>query len=157
MYKNAFGFKWLMCHKTKPNQTKPNHTISLNPDQKTRTSFTKQKTKTYHKVDFAVLADHQVKMKESEKKKYWDLARGQKLWNMKVTVIPHVVGTTGTVLKNLERILGNWWKWRVTEESEPFRLQLHQNRLEKTRKPGETCCLSESSKNHLLELLRKNR
>ena len=40
-------------------------------------------------VDFAVLADHRINLKESEKKdKYLDLARElKKLWNMKVTIV----------------------------------------------------------------------
>ena len=32
MYKNGFGInnlQWLMCHQTKPNQTKPNQILSL--------------------------------------------------------------------------------------------------------------------------------
>ena len=41
-------------------------------------------------VDFAVSADHRIKLKECEKKdKYLDLARElKKLWNMQVTIIP---------------------------------------------------------------------
>ena len=44
-------------------------------------------------VDFAVLADQRIKLRESEKKdKYLDLAREfKKLWNMKVTIIPIVI------------------------------------------------------------------
>ena len=54
-------------------------------------------------VDFAVLADHKIKLKEREKKdKYLDLARElEKLWNMKVTIIPIVIGAFGTVTKGL--------------------------------------------------------
>ena len=55
-------------------------------------------------ADFAVLADHWVKLKESEKKnKYLDLAREQKKKqkNMKVTVIPVVVSAPGTIIKGL--------------------------------------------------------
>ena len=54
-------------------------------------------------MDFAVLADHWVKLTEREKKdKYLDLARGlKKLWNMKVTFIPIVIGTLGRVTKGL--------------------------------------------------------
>ena len=57
----------------------------------------KKKT-TYRIVDFAVSADHRVKLKESEKRdKYQDLARELKrLWNMKVTVIPIVIGALGS-------------------------------------------------------------
>ena len=52
-------------------------------------------------MDFAVLADHWVKLKESENRdKYLDLSREQKkLWNMKVTVIPTVTDTLSTVTK----------------------------------------------------------
>ena len=54
-------------------------------------------------VDFAVTADDRIKLKECEKRdKYFDLARElNKLWNMKVTVIPIVIGAFGTVTKGL--------------------------------------------------------
>ena len=54
-------------------------------------------------VDFSVPADHGTKLKECEKKdKYLDLARElKKLWNMKVTIIPIVIGAFGTVTKGL--------------------------------------------------------
>ena len=54
-------------------------------------------------VDFAVPADHRIKLKESEKKdKYLDLARElKKLWNMKVTIVPIVIGALGTITKGL--------------------------------------------------------
>ena len=49
-------------------------------------------------VGFILLVNHRMKSKENEKiDKYLDLARELKrLWNMKVTVIPIVVGTFGT-------------------------------------------------------------
>ena len=54
-------------------------------------------------VDFAVPADPRINLKESEKKdKYLDLARElKKLWNMKVTIVPIVIGALGTVTKGL--------------------------------------------------------
>ena len=54
-------------------------------------------------VDFAVPADHRIKLKECEKRdKYLDLAKElKKLWNMKVTIIPIVIGAFGTVTKRL--------------------------------------------------------
>ena len=54
-------------------------------------------------IDFAVPADHRIKLKECEKKdKYLDLVRElKKLWNMKVTIIPIVIGAFGTVTKEL--------------------------------------------------------
>ena len=56
-------------------------------------------------VDFAVPSDHRIKLKEYEKKdKYFDLARELiKLWNMKVTIIPIVIGAFGTVTKGLRK------------------------------------------------------
>ena len=61
------------------------------------------KKRTFKIVDFAVPADHWVKLKEGQKKnKYFDLVRElKKLWNMKVTIIPIVIGTLGTVTKRL--------------------------------------------------------
>ena len=57
-------------------------------------------------VDFAVPADHRINLKESEKKdKYLDLARElKKLWNMKVTILPIVIGALGTVTKGLKSL-----------------------------------------------------
>ena len=54
-------------------------------------------------VDFAVPADQRINLKESEKKdKYHGLAREIKnLWNMKVTIVPIVIGALGTVTKGL--------------------------------------------------------
>ena len=54
-------------------------------------------------VDFAVPADHRIKLKEWEKKdKYHDLTRELKnLWNMQMTIIPIVIGVFGTVTKGL--------------------------------------------------------
>ena len=54
-------------------------------------------------VGFAVPADHRIKLKECEKKdKYLDIARElTKLWNMKGTIIPIVIGVFGTVTKGL--------------------------------------------------------
>ena len=53
-----------------------------------------KKRKTWRIVDVAVPADHRVKLKESKNAdRYLDLARElKKLWNMKVTVIPIVIG-----------------------------------------------------------------
>ena len=52
-------------------------------------------------VNFAVPADHRVKLKESEKKdKYLDFSgEMNKLWNMKVMIIQ--IGTLGTITKCL--------------------------------------------------------
>ena len=58
-------------------------------------------------MDFTVPAYHGVKLKESQKKdEYVNLSRymkkkKQQLWNMKVTVIPIVIGALGTVTKGL--------------------------------------------------------
>ena len=63
----------------------------------------KKKERTCKIVDFAIPADHRIKLKECEKKdKYLDLARKlKKLWNMQVTIIPIVIGAFGTVTKGL--------------------------------------------------------
>ena len=54
-------------------------------------------------VDFTVPTDCRIKLKECEKRdKYLDLASElKKLWNMKVTIIPIVIGAFGTVTKGL--------------------------------------------------------
>ena len=54
-------------------------------------------------MDFAVPADHKVKLKESEKKDKYLYIAGElkKLRNMKVTVIPVVIGALATFTKGL--------------------------------------------------------
>ena len=61
------------------------------------------KNRTCKIVNFPVPADHKIKLKESEKQdKYLDLASElKKLWNMKATIIPIVIGVFGTVTKGL--------------------------------------------------------
>ena len=73
-------------------------------------------------MDFAVPADHKVKIKESEKiDEYRDLAREleKKLWNIRLTVIAIVVGALGTIPKAFEKRGGNW---KSDEESGPSQL-----------------------------------
>ena len=55
-------------------------------------------------MDFAVLADHQAKIKGSKRRdKYLELTRElRKQWNMRVTVIVILVGSLGTAPKGLE-------------------------------------------------------
>ena len=54
-------------------------------------------------VDFAFPAAHRINLKESEKKdKYFDFAwELKKLWNMKITILPIVIGALGTITKRL--------------------------------------------------------
>ena len=54
-------------------------------------------------MDFAVSADYRVKLEENEKtdKYLHPSLELKKLWNMKVTVIPIVIGAIGTVTKRL--------------------------------------------------------
>ena len=54
-------------------------------------------------MDFAVPADHRLKLRESEKgDTYLDLARElEKLWNMNLTMISIVIGACDTVTKGL--------------------------------------------------------
>ena len=63
----------------------------------------KKRKRIYKIADFAVPADHRIRLKELEKKdKYLELARElKKLWNMKVIIIPIVIGALGTVTKGL--------------------------------------------------------
>ena len=83
---------------------------SPNLNQKTRPynnqQQKKKKKRIFHILDFAVLADHRIKLKEYEKKdKYLDLARElKKLWNMKVTIRPIVIGAFGTETKGLLKV-----------------------------------------------------
>ena len=52
-------------------------------------------------IDFAVPGDSRIQKKEKDKtEKYQDLGRGlQKIWNIKVKIIPLVVGSLGAIPK----------------------------------------------------------
>ena len=69
-------------------------------------------------VDFAVPADHRINLK------YLDLARElKKLWNMKVTIVPNVIGALGTVTKELLKGLDDLEVSRRVETIQPTLLQ----------------------------------
>ena len=94
-------------------------------------------------VDFAVPADHRIKLKEWKRKdKYFDLARElKKLWNMKVTIIPIVIGAFGTVTKGL-------LKEDLADEWRPSKQQHYWKRpeyWEESWRLEETCSHSVSS------------
>ena len=59
-------------------------------------------------MNFAFPANHWVKIKESKKKnKYLNLAKElKKLWSMKVTVMPMLVGMSAIVLKGIGKETG---------------------------------------------------
>ena len=80
-----------------------------------------KKRETCKIVDFAVPADYGIKLKECEKRnKYLELARELKnLWNMKVTIIPMVIGAFGTVTKGLLKGLD----WKLADEWRSSKLQ----------------------------------
>ena len=83
---------------------------SPNLDQKISPYNNQQKKRTCKIVDFAVPADHRIKLKERETKdKYLNLARElNKVWNMQVTIIPMVIRVFGTVTKGLLKGLENF-------------------------------------------------
>ena len=69
---------------------------TLTYTQITRPNNNQQKKERNQKiVDFAVPADHRIKLKECEKTFGRELKK--KLRNMKVTILPIVIGTLGTV------------------------------------------------------------
>jgi len=72
-----------------------------------------KKEKTCALIDVAIPADRNVVQKEAEKKsKYKSLCiEIQRMWNLKCTIVPVIIGSTGIVTrnlkKNLETIPGN--------------------------------------------------
>ena len=114
-----------------------------------------KKKRTCKIVDFAVSADHRIKLEENEKKsKYLDLARElKKLWNMKVTIIPVVIGAfvtdTKGLIKGLEDLEIRGW----VETIQTIAL-LRMARI--LRRVLETCCHSNSSEKPLANTDMKN-
>jgi hypothetical protein len=66
-----------------------------------------EKENTYKLTDVAIPADRNVVQKEAEKKlKFKSLCiQIQRMWNLKCTIIPIVIGTTGIVTRSLKKTL----------------------------------------------------
>jgi len=66
-----------------------------------------KKEKTCTLTDVAIPADRTVVQKEAEKKlKYTSLCiEMQRMWNLKCTIIPVIIGTTGIVTRSLRKNL----------------------------------------------------
>jgi hypothetical protein len=60
-------------------------------------------------IDVAIPGDRNVIKKEAERTlKYKDLTiEIQGMWNVKTSVIPVIIGTTGTISKSFRKYLGN--------------------------------------------------
>jgi hypothetical protein len=69
--------------------------------------ITNKKEKTRTLIDVAITADRNVAQKEAEKKlKYKSLyIEIQRMWNLKCTIIPIVIGATGIVTRSLKKNL----------------------------------------------------
>ena len=92
-------------------------------------------------MDFVGPADHRIKLKECEKKvMYLDLARElKKLWNMKVTIIPIVIGAFGTVTKGLLKRLEDM---KVGGRVKTIQTTVLLRMARILRRVQETCCHS---------------
>ena len=78
---------------------------------KVQTKFWLRRKISCHLVDFFISADHKIKIKNENKKAKNGQMPGscqwtEKLWSMKLAVIPIVVGAFGIVPKSLEKRLG---------------------------------------------------
>ena len=83
------------------------HTDHFITARRTDIIFIDKEHHEYQKIDFVIPYDTRVDDKEVEKiEKYLDLAKElKKVWIMKVTVVPLVVGAPGTPAKALEKRL----------------------------------------------------
>ena len=113
-----------------------------------------KKERTCRIEDFAVPVKHRVKVKECEKRdKYLDLAKKlKKLWNMKVMIIPIVIGALGTVTKRLVQGLEDLQITGRVEAVQTTALRLARI----PRKVLETCCHLNSSEKPSANADRKN-
>ena len=97
-------------------------------------------------VYFAVPTDHRIKLREYEKDKFLDLARElKKLWNMKVTIIPIVIGIIRTVTKGSLKELEDLEVGRRVETIQTTTLLRTARILRKLLETWKTCCHSNSS------------
>ena len=102
-------------------------------------------------VSFPDSENHKIKIKKSEKlDKYLDFARElKKLCNTKVTIIPIIAGTLGTILTNLEkRIVKLDFRGRIKTTKTLALLKY----LEESWRAKEICYHFDISENYLLLL-----
>jgi len=92
-----------------------------------------KKEKTCTPIDVAIPADRNVVQKEAEKKlKYKSLCiEIQRIWNLKCTIVPVIIGATGIVKRSLKKNFGNYtrktldrfttkdsYTWNITHNTE---------------------------------------
>ena len=107
----------------------------------------KKKTRTCRIVEFAVSANHRVKLKETEKKdKYLDFVREvKKLCNIKVTVIPNVTGALRAVTRVLIQELKDLEiRGRAEGHLNYSNIKIGQNTKKVSWRLEPTCCHSNS-------------
>ena len=133
---------------------------SPNLSQKNRPCNNQQqkKKRTCKIVDFAVPADHRIKLKECEKKdKYLDLTwELKKLCNMRVTIVPIEIGSLGTVTKGLLKGLDDWGSWQSSGDHPNDSIIENGQNIEES--PGDLRRLAVTQtpmKNHQLTLMWK--
>ena len=115
------------------------------------------KKRLHRLADFAVPANHRVKIKESWKiVKYLDHVREQKiLWNKSLTVISIETVTFSMVPKRLEKELE---ELEIRGRTKTFRLQYYWNQpeySEESWRPEDTCCHSNSQTHKLMRVLKE--
>ena len=98
---------------------------------------------------FAVPADHRIKLKEFQRKdKYLELARElKKLWNMKVPIIPIVIGAFGIVNKEL------FGSWRTSRDYPKYCIVENGQIKKSPRDLRKLAVIKTPVKDHLLKLM----
>jgi len=105
--------KWY-THKSKPVCEEGDVTVLWNQGVHTGREVTANRTdiiikhkkeKTCTLIDMAIPADRNVVQKEAEKKlKYKNLCiETQRMWNLKCTIVPVIIGATGIVTRSLKK------------------------------------------------------
>ena len=113
--------------------------------------------------------DHRIKLKVSEKRdKYQDFAeelKRNKLWNMKVTVIPFIIDGLGTILKRFVKgleDLGIRWQVETIQATALLGLARILRRVLETycysyysEKPSANACMKSSQKSKIIIIIKR--
>ena len=109
-------------------------------------------------MDYGVPADHRIKLKECEKKdKYLDL-RGElkKLWNMKMTIMPIVIGAFSTANRGLLKGLEDFRNKRMIGDNPNYYVNGNHQNTEKSLGDLRKLAVTHTPvKAHQLKLMRK--
>ena len=140
---NRIKFSRTESHKFSGIEIQTDHPI---PTRRPGLVLISKKKRIWNPINFAVPADHIVKKKkesENENKSVDHAEELINLWNMKVTLIPIIIGAFGTVPRNIVKRRAETKTWEINENNSKTVLLRSARILWKVLETGRAHCHSD--------------